>query len=147
MSDEPPSVTTERHPLALFFDGECCFCNRWVRRLMNADTGHRTRFGPKQGATFRQVVAAHPEAANIASIVLVKRDASGHDQVLVRSAAVMATIDGLPGYRLAGAILHLTPRPLADVGYAIFSRFRKVIFGTQNICDVVRPEERELFLE
>ena len=114
---------------------------------MKADTGHRTRFGPKQGATFQQVVAAHPEAANIASIVLVKRDAAGRDQVLVRSAAVLAVIDGLPSYRLATAILRITPRPLSDLGYAIFSKFRKRIFGTQNVCDVVRPAERELFLE
>jgi predicted DCC family thiol-disulfide oxidoreductase YuxK len=147
MSAEPSSVTTERHPLALFFDGECCFCNRWVRRLMKADTGHRTRFGAKQGATFQQVVVAHPEAANIASIVLVKRDAASREQVLVRSAAVLAVIDGLPGYRLAATILGITPRPLSDLGYAIFSRFRKRIFGTQNVCDVVSPTERELFLE
>ena len=147
MSAELSSVTTERHPLALFFDGECCFCNRWVRRLMKADTGHRTRFGAKQGTTFQQVVAAHPEAANIASIVLVKRDAASRDQVLVRSAAVLAVIEGLPGYRLATTILRITPQPLSDLGYAIFSRFRKRIFGTQNVCDVVRPEDRELFLD
>ena len=147
MSSEPLSVTTDRHPFALFFDGECCFCNRWVRRLMDADSGRRTRFGVKQGATFRQVVAAHPEVANVASIVLVKRDAAGRDQMLVRSAAVLATIEGLPGYRLAAMVLRLTPRPLADLGYAVFSRFRKVIFGTQNVCDVVKPAERELFLD
>jgi predicted DCC family thiol-disulfide oxidoreductase YuxK len=147
LPSDPSSVTTERHPLALFFDGECVFCNRWVRRLMKADTGHRTRFGPKQGATFQQVAAAHPEAANIASIVLVKRNDGGREEVLVRSAAVLATIDGLPDYRFAATILRLTPRPLSDLGYAIFSKFRKRIFGAQNICDVVRPAERELFLE
>jgi predicted DCC family thiol-disulfide oxidoreductase YuxK len=140
-------VTTERHPLALFFDGECCFCNRWVRRLMRADTGHRTRFGAKQGATFQQVVAAHPEAANVPSVVLVRRDETGQEKVLVRSAAVLSVIDGLPGYRVATAILQITPNPLADFGYGIFSKFRKRIFGTQNICDVVKPEDRELFLD
>jgi predicted DCC family thiol-disulfide oxidoreductase YuxK len=111
---DPSSVTTERHPLALFFDGECVFCNRWVRRLMTADIGRRTRFGAKQGVTFQRVVAAHPQASNVASIVLVQR---------------------------------VTPRPLADQGYAIFSKFRKRIFGAQNVCDVVRPAERELFLD
>jgi predicted DCC family thiol-disulfide oxidoreductase YuxK len=133
--------------LALFFDGECVFCNRWVRRLMTADIGRRTRFGAKQGVTFQRVVAAHPQASNVASIVLVQRDAAGREQVLVRSAAVLAVIDGLPGYRAAATILRVTPRPLADQGYAIFSKFRKRIFGAQNVCDVVRPAERELFLD
>jgi predicted DCC family thiol-disulfide oxidoreductase YuxK len=141
------SVTTERYPLALFFDGECVFCSRWVRRLMAADTAHRTRFGAKQGAAFKRVVTKHPEAANVASVVLIRRDATGHEQVLVRSAAVLAVINGLPGYHAAALILRVTPRPLADLGYAIFSKFRKRIFGTQNVCDVVRPAEKELFLE
>lgn len=140
-------VTTERHPLALFFDGECCFCNRWVGRLMRADTGHRTRFGAKQGATFQRFVAAHPEAANVASIVLVQRDAGGSEHVLVRSAAVRAALEGLPSYRLASTILRLVPRPLTDFGYGIFSRNRKLIFGSQNLCHVVKPADRELFLE
>lgn len=141
------SVTTERHPLALFFDGECCFCNRWVGRLMNADTGHRTRFGAKQGTTFQRLAAAHPEAANVASIVVAQRDAAGREHVLTHSAAVQAAIRGLPSYALASAILCLVPRPLADFGYGIFSRNRKLIFGSQNICHVVKPADRELFLE
>jgi len=140
-------VTTERHPLALFFDGECCFCNRWVGRVMKVDTERRTRFGAKQGATFQRVVAAHPEVANVRSIVLVRRDAAGGEEVLTRSAAVRATIDGLPGYRFPSAILRIVPRRIADFGYGIFSRYRKVIFGSKNICDVVKPADRELFLD
>lgn len=146
MIAEKTSVTTERHPHALFFDGECCFCNRWVGRLMQADLGRRTRFGAKQGTTFQQFVPAHPEAANVASIVLVKRDVEGREKVLLRSKAVHEAIRGLPRYAFASAILSIMPRFIADTGYGIFSRFRKVIFGTQNICDVVKPADRELFL-
>jgi predicted DCC family thiol-disulfide oxidoreductase YuxK len=147
VTTSPASVTTERHPYALFFDGECCFCNRWVGRLMKADTDRRTRFGAKQGATFQRLAAAHPEVANVRSIVLVQRDAMGTDEVLTHSAAVRATIDGLPGYGFFSAALRLIPRPIADFGYGIFSRYRKVIFGSQNICDIVKPKDRELFLD
>ena len=141
------TVTTPRHPHALFFDGECVFCNRWVARLMRADTGRRTRFGAKQGATFQRFAAAHPEAANVESIVLVRRDAEGREQVLTHSSAVREAIRDLPRYALASAILNLTPRPLAELGYAIFSKNRKRIFGSQNICELVKPADRELFLE
>jgi predicted DCC family thiol-disulfide oxidoreductase YuxK len=89
----------------------------------------------------------HPEVANVASIVLLRRDGVGDEKILVRSAAVLAVIDGLPTYRLASSILRFTPRLLADLGYAIFSKFRKRIFGTQNVCDVIKPADRELFLE
>jgi predicted DCC family thiol-disulfide oxidoreductase YuxK len=139
-------VTTAQHPCSLFFDGECCFCNRWVARLMRADAGRRTRFGAKQGATFQRFILTHPEAANVASIVLVRRNDQGHEQVFLRTEAVHEAIRGLPHYAFASAILSLTPRFIANIGYAIFSRFRKVIFGSQNICDVVKPADRELFL-
>ena len=147
MTTSPFTVTTQAHPFALFFDGECCFCNHWVGRLMKADAGRRTRFGAKQGATFQRFAAVHPEAANVASIVLVQRAADGTEHALTRSAAVRAAIDGLPGYAIASALLTLTPRPLADFGYALFSKNRKRIFGTQNICHVIKPADRELFLE
>jgi len=113
---------------------------------MRADAGRRTRFGAKQGATFQQFILTHPEAANVASIVLVQRDKEGREKVLLHSKAVREAIRGLPRYAFASAVLSLTPRFLADIGYKIFSRFRKVIFGSQNICDVVKPADRELFL-
>jgi predicted DCC family thiol-disulfide oxidoreductase YuxK len=145
----PPteSVTTARYPLALFFDGECCFCNRWVGRLMKADTNHRIRFGAKQGRTFQDAVTSHPEAANVESIVLFLRQPDGSEKVLVRSEAIQAVIAGLRGFGFFSTVLRFTPRPLSNFGYAIFSKMRKFIFGTQNVCNVVKPEERELFLE
>ena len=141
------TITTARHPLALFFDGECCFCNRWVGRVMKADLTHRTRFGTKQGATFQELKMTHPAAADVDSVVLFLREADGKERVLVRSAAILALIDGLPGFTFFATVLRFTPRPLSDLGYAIFSKMRKFIFGTQNVCDVVQPDERELFLD
>jgi predicted DCC family thiol-disulfide oxidoreductase YuxK len=141
------SVTTARHPHALFFDGECRFCNHWVGRLMRADPGQRTRFGAKQGATFQRFAAERPEAANVESIILVRRDDQGREQVLTRSSAVQEAIRGLPHYAFASAMLGITPRPLADFGYGIFSKLRKRLFGTQDICNVVKPADRELFLD
>lgn len=141
------TVTTPRHPHALFFDGECVFCNRWVGRLMRADVGRRTRFGTKQGVTFQRFAAEHPEAANVESIVLVQRDGDGRELVLTHSSAVREAIGGLPRYGFASAILKFTPRPLAEFGYALFSKNRKRLFGSQNICHVVKPADRELFLD
>ena len=114
---------------------------------MRADAGRRTRFGAKQGTTFQNFVRSHHEAANVASIVLVHRMDDGREHVLLRSAAVREAIRGLPAYAFASAILRMTPLFLADIGYSVFSRFRKVIFGSQNICHVVKPADRELFLD
>jgi predicted DCC family thiol-disulfide oxidoreductase YuxK len=140
-------VTTTRYPHALFFDGECVFCNRWVARLMRADAGRRTRFGSKQGVTFQRFADEHPEAANVASIILVQRGANGEEKILTRSSAVREAIRGLPRYAFAFAILKLTPRPLTEIGYNLFSKNRKRLFGSQDLCHVVKPADRELFLD
>ena len=114
---------------------------------MKADAGHRTRFGAKQGRTFQRIAESHPEVANVDSIILFRRGADGRDETLTRSAAVQAAIAGLPGYGFFETVLRIVPRPLSDVGYFIFSKMRKFIFGTQNECNVVKPEDRELFLD
>jgi len=142
-----PPLTTPEHPIALFFDGECCFCNRWVKRIMDADHAHRTRFGTKQGATFQQVASAFPGTRDVNSIVVLLRTREGEERILVRSAAVRTIIDGLPGFKTFNFVLKICPRFLADVGYRLLARSRKFIFGTQNECDVVKPEQRALFLD
>src|ERR1700733_766771 len=90
------SLTSERHPLLLFFDGECAFCNRWVNKVKLADHQHRMRYGTKQGRTFQQLAQAHPELANVESVVLVKRCADGGEDFLVRAPAIREVIAGLP---------------------------------------------------
>lgn len=114
---------------------------------MKADVGHRTRFGAKQGRTFRAIATSHPEIAHVESIVVFQRAPDGREKVLIRSAAVQTAIAGLPGFGFFETALRIVPRPLSDLGYAIFSKLRKFIFGSQNICHVVKPEERELFLD
>jgi predicted DCC family thiol-disulfide oxidoreductase YuxK len=140
-------LTSARFPLLLFFDGECAFCNRWVNKVRLADHQHRMRFGAKQGRTFQQVAQAHPEVANVESVVLVKRLADGSEQFLVRSAAIREVIQGLPEFRLFDIALHLFPDFLSDIGYRIFSKLRAPLFGKWHHCRVPLEEEKELYVQ
>ena len=128
-SDE---LTTERHPLLLFFDGECAFCNRWVNRVKAADHAHRIRYGTKQGQTFRVVAQAHPQLANVESIVLVKRRGAGGEDFLVRSAAIREIIDGLPGFGLFERLLKVVPLPFPTLGTAFFPSSAPLSLGDCN---------------
>ena len=146
-SPRQESLTSERHPFLLFFDGQCAFCDRWVNRVRAADHAGRMRFGTKQGRTFRQLAEAHPELAHVESVVLLKRRGDGGEDYLVRSAAIQVLVQGLPQFRFFALVLSVTPTPLADVGYRIFSKFRTRIFGRLAQCRVPSAEERHLFLE
>jgi predicted DCC family thiol-disulfide oxidoreductase YuxK len=140
-------LTSERHPYLLFFDGECAFCDRWVNRVRASDHAGRMRFGTKQGRTFQRVAQAHPELAKVESVVLAKRRADGGEDFLVRSVAIRQLIQGLPNFRFFDFVLSVTPSPLADVGYRIFSKFRTRLFGKLTQCRVPSAEERHLFVE
>lgn len=139
--------TTERHPLLLFYDGECAFCNRWVNKVREVDTTHRMRYGTKQGLTFKQVAQTHPELANVESVVLVKRRADGSEEFLVRSAAIREVIAGLPRFRAFEIALNIFPTAISDLGYRIFSKLRAPLFGKWHHCRAPIEADKELYVE
>ena len=146
-SPRTTGLTTERHPLLLFFDGECAFCNRWVNKVRLADHQHRMRFGTKQGRTFQQVTQVHPELANVESVVLVERLPDGGEKFLVRSAAIREVIAGLPEFRVFEIALRIFPDFISDIGYRIFSKLRAPLFGTWHHCRVPLENERDLYVD
>jgi predicted DCC family thiol-disulfide oxidoreductase YuxK len=147
-SPKPTGFTSEQHPLLLFFDGDCAFCNRWVNRVKLADHQHRMRYGTLQGRTFQQIAQAHPEFANIDSVVLVKRRADGEEETfLVRSAAIREVIAGLPEFRVFEILLRIIPAPIANLGYRIFSKLRTPLFGKWHHCRAPLEQDKELYVE
>jgi len=140
-------LTTVLHPLLLFIDGDCSFCNRWAARVKNADHEHRTRFAYKQGKTFQYVAHIRPDLANVDSLVLVKRNMDGREEFLIRSAAVRTVIDGLPPFRIFDTVLHIVPRLISDLGYRILAKLRGVLFSRWHHIRVPIEEDKELFLE
>ena len=139
--------TTERHPLLLFYDGDCAFCNRWVNKVKEVDHAHRMRYGTKQGRTFQQVAQLHPELAKVDSVVLVKRRADGGEEFLVRSAAIREVIAGLPRFRAFEIALKIFPKAISDLGYRIFSKLRAPLFGKWHHCRVPIEADKELYVE
>lgn len=143
----PDALTSEMHPLLLFFDGECAFCNRWVNRVKEADYTHRMRYGTKQGKTFRLVTEIHPEMADIDSVVLVKRRMDGGEDFLVRSGAIYEVISGLPEFHLFELLLRIIPTPVSDIGYRIFSSLRSVLFSRWSNYRTSLEQDKELFVD
>jgi len=146
-SPKTENLTSERHPLLLFYDGECSFCNRWVNRVKEADHQHRMRYGTKQGRTFQQLAQTHPELANVESVVLIQRRADGGETFLVRAPAIREVIQGLPAFSLFAFVLRIVPTPLSNLGYRIFSKLRTPLFGKWHHCRVPLEQDKELYVE
>jgi predicted DCC family thiol-disulfide oxidoreductase YuxK len=136
------SPGTRGAPL-LFYDGECGVCHLAVRFLLWADPEGEVRFAPLGGESFHRRIPADERRTLPDSLVLVTTDG----RILTRSTAVLALLDGMGGlWRVAGWLVRLVPRPLADVVYDGIARIRKRLAPKPSgACPVVAEPLRSRF--
>jgi len=144
-SSRPPAPVDT--PL-LLFDGECGVCTRSVRLLLRWDRRRRTlHFAPLSGKVARRVLAEHPEARGIDSL-LWYRPGTGGGELLVRSDAVLAAGTYLGGgWAVLSAIGRFVPKSLRDIIYERMARQRRQFPGMRRVCRLPTPEESSRFLE
>lgn len=114
----------------ILFDGDCSFCNGWVRWITKRNPLRRFRFvalGSEEGRALR---ALHGVPANVDSIVLIQ--ASG---AFTRSDAAWRVLSALPGWSLPALLLRLIPRPLRNWGYDLIARNRHRL-GKKDECEL-----------
>ncbi len=133
----------------LLYDGDCAFCARSVRFLLDHDTRRRdARFAAKTGAAGHAVLARHPGMAAVDSLVWVESTASAGEVALVRSDALLAIASYLGGgWSVLGAMSRIIPRALRELGYrAIAANRRRLAFGAQA-CVVFSAAEQTRVLD
>lgn len=131
----------------LVYDGECGFCSRSVRFLVERDAGGTLIFASRQGEAGRAVRERHPALRDVESMLWVERTAGG-EQVHTRSDAALHALAYLGGgWGALGRAGLLVPRLLRDPVYAVVARVRQRIFGRVDAsCLVVPAAERGRFL-
>ena len=125
----------------VLYDGDCGFCQGWVRRVLDADRAGRFRFAPLQGLTAAELRRRHPEMpSDLDSIVYVDSEGA----VFWRSAAILRICAELGGWWRVASWLRWVPRPIADVGYRAFARNRHRLVGAT--CELPDAAVRARFL-
>jgi predicted DCC family thiol-disulfide oxidoreductase YuxK len=128
----------------LFYDGECGLCHGYVRFLVRRDpSGDFFRFSPLQGRLLATLLNKSERAALPDSLVL--RTADG--VLLMRSAAVLATLERLGGFwRGVARVVRIVPRPLRDFCYEVMARLRRRLFPRPpDLCPLMPPHLRGRF--
>lgn len=108
----------------VLFDGECAYCNGWVRWIAQRDRSKVFRFvalATPEGMALR---SQHRVAADIDSIVLIE-----DGRAWLRSDAAWRIFRALPGWGITAFLLRLIPRPLRDTGYALIASNRHRLGG------------------
>jgi predicted DCC family thiol-disulfide oxidoreductase YuxK len=123
MNIERP-MTINDHAIVLF-DGECAFCNFWVRQIIWHDPAGYFRFASLSSRLGQQMLRERGLPADIQSVVLV--DADG--QTYTESSAALRIAAHMPlPMRLIGW-LAILPRPWRDSLYRFVAANRIAWFG------------------
>ena len=132
--------------IVLFFDGVCNLCNSWVDFLVRRDRRGQFLYAPLQGETFRAVLAAHPELAQVDSLVVVHDRPDGTQQIFTHSSGPLFLAGRLGGGWSVARVFRIVPPFLRDAVYRLIAKTRYSLFGRQSTCRVPTAEERPRFL-
>jgi predicted DCC family thiol-disulfide oxidoreductase YuxK len=129
----------------LLYDGVCGFCNQTVRTILKHDTQGTMRFAPLQSGLGTALKARH-HLEEVDSLILVDRS-TGAERVFIRSNAALQVARYLGGWWKLLAVFSIVPRPLRDLLYDVFARYRYRLFGKYESCQLPSPEMRRRFLD
>jgi predicted DCC family thiol-disulfide oxidoreductase YuxK len=136
---------TELGSPVLLYDGVCGFCNGAVQFILRHELRHTLRFAPIPGQYAATVIARHPDAGDVDSVVWVEGEGAG-ERVYIRSNAALRGAAYLGGFWKLLLVFWLVPRVVRDFGYDWFARRRYRWFGKLATCPVPAPEVRSRFL-
>lgn len=133
----PPGVGADEH--VVLFDGECVMCNASAQVLMRADPRAVFKLGTTQSPEGRQLLTWHGLSAESPDTFVLSEGA----RLYVRSTACVRILWRLSlPLKLLAALLWLIPRPLRDMGYNWIARNRIRLFGKQDSCTLLSPQNR-----
>ena len=126
----------------VLFDGVCNFCNATVNFVIEHDTAGYFKFAPLQSEIGEELVAKHGiDTADTDSVIVIENDrAYTHSSAALR---IARRLDGVWSWAYAFVII---PKPIRDLAYRIFAKYRYRLFGKQDACMVPTPEIRARFL-
>jgi predicted DCC family thiol-disulfide oxidoreductase YuxK len=132
----------------LLYDGTCGLCATSVQFILQREKHDRSlRFAPLQGETAAAILRAHPELADVDSVILVEQDGNTAPKISVRSEAVIKVLRYLGGmWSGLATVASIVPRFVRDASYNVVAKTRYKVFGRDTACLLPTPEQRLRFL-
>jgi len=126
----------------VLFDGVCNFCNGAVNFVIARDKAGYFKFAPLQSEIGEQITVKQGiDREKTDSIILVE-----DDRAYIQSTAALKIARRLDGLWPVFYGLIIVPRPIRDLAYKLFAKYRYKLFGRQDACMIPRPEVRARFL-
>jgi predicted DCC family thiol-disulfide oxidoreductase YuxK len=111
----------------LFFDGNCAFCNRWVKFVLQHEKAATMYFSPLQGETAKRLLHAHHPLPD--SLIVFD-----NGKVFSETLAVLNVCTCLKWYWQWTLFFRLLPSKWLNFIYRWVARNRIRWFGTVEYC-------------
>lgn len=129
------------HPIVLF-DGECRFCNGWVKFLLRRDKRDVFRFAPLQSEAARAMLPTYLlKDDSLDSVMVVEPN-----DIYTHSSAVLRIAKHLGGPWAILYALIVVPIPLRDAAYRWVAKRRYTWFGREESCMMPSEETKRKFI-
>jgi len=126
----------------VLFDGVCNFCNGAVNFVIARDKAGYFKFAPLQSEIGEQITVKQGiDFEKTDSIVLVE-----DHRAYIQSTAALKIARRLDGLWPVFYGLIIVPRPIRDLAYKLFAKYRYKLFGRQDACMIPTTEVRARFL-
>lgn len=125
----------------VFYDGECGFCQGWVRFLMHRDTHRQLHFAPLQGTTAEALLPLEMRQRFDSVVFWQSGKICKYSSALVQMLWTLGS-----GWRVPAVLLWLIPFPLRDFGYGVVARSRYRLGKLTGACSLPSVEERQRLL-
>jgi predicted DCC family thiol-disulfide oxidoreductase YuxK len=131
----------------LVYDGECGFCERSVRRVLQRDPNGLLRFAARDGAYGTALLVRHPHLVDVDSLLWVDPVPDGREEVHSQFDAVLRTSRYLGGAWRVLELTRIIPGSLRDMGYRFVARHRHRLGHRGEKCLIPSAEEQARFLD
>ena len=121
----------------LFFDGDCAFCSRSVRRVVAFDKRRRVSFAPLQGK-LAAAMNFSKHAAAVGGTMIFLRESDG--KIFMKSDALVELARALGGVWRVMTLARFIPKFLRDWVYDRIANNRYRFSGKSDSCSLPDPE-------
>ena len=129
--------------MIIFYDGECGFCNNWVKYYLNNEKhielmGSRPSFSPLQGETAKRLI---PNETDLSSIICFDEG-----KIYRKSSAVLKIMKNMTlDHRILASLGWIVPRCLRDMAYDCVAKRREHL--AKPFCFIPTKDEKARFLD
>jgi len=125
----------------ILFDGDCNFCNYWVKYVIERDKKDKFRFTSLQSDTGKELLKQYNLKDDLETVVLIE-----NNKAKTKSTVALHIFKELGSIYQMVMIFIIVPKFIRDAVYSLVAKYRKRLMKNES-CLIPNQEVKDKFLE